>query len=160
MKPESIKSLRASIVTLQAERIAIERQPLSAAEVGPAVAESVEQIEAVFNVRAGLALRRIAGGQSPVTVLREVFNGPDALAVTLVGVLGAAPVADALLRQIGTVPKGLDAAARTARLAEIGAELDRLEIAEERLVEASEAAGAPIQRRDDCRPEVVLGVIA
>ena len=45
---------------------------------------------------------------------------------------------------------------REAKLAEIDAELLRLEIDEERIVRESEEAGMPILRRDDADPAVVL----
>ena len=45
---------------------------------------------------------------------------------------------------------------RPARLQHLRDELDRLERGEERLIREAEAAGEPLERRGDARPEIVL----
>ena len=47
---------------------------------------------------------------------------------------------------------------RIATLTEIDTELDRLEMEEEQLIWQSELDGMVIDRRADCRPEIVLSV--
>lgn len=158
----SIKQLRTRIAALQRERETINAQERSREEVRAAVLQYAERLDAEFADRARYVLRRVAAGGR----LSGMFNaaladfGADA-AMPLVATLGAATVADAMLRHLeSAVPAGLDAEARAARLSDIATELDALEIEEEALIEASEATAAPILRRPDCRPEIVLGMVA
>jgi len=51
-------------------------------------------------------------------------------------------------------------AARTRRLAELGAQLDEIETTEEQIVMLLEAKGAAVARRADARPEIVMAVLA
>ena len=76
----------------------------------------------------------------------------------LVSLLGPASIEAALLRDIESIPEGLAPAEKAARLAEIEAELDRLEREEEALIEASAESGEPIPRRADANPAIVLGM--
>jgi len=50
-------------------------------------------------------------------------------------------------------------AARTERLAELDAQLDAIETAEEQTVLALEARGAVVSRRADARPEIIMAVL-
>lgn len=53
---------------------------------------------------------------------------------------------------------GPPAAERPAMIEELDQRIDQLERAEEELITESELAGFDIPRREDCRPEVVLGL--
>lgn len=154
----NITNLRRKIADLQAERRDVESRGRSRAEVrasiesfarGAAAAgrDRVDRAIIDDDLTAAFTLRDPAPGQYPnIAPLLAALMGADALAAALcVGL-------DAL------IPEGMPPEARRVRLAEIAAELDKLETAEERLIEASEARGEPIARRPDCRPEIVLAL--
>ncbi len=69
--------------------------------------------------------------------------------------LGAAAVTKALLKDIDSIPAGLQPEARTERLAAIVAELRALESVEETLIRDS---GEAIARRADADPAAVLAL--
>lgn len=86
-----------------------------------------------------------AGQQADLTSLFATFMGPDAILA-------------ALEPHIQKLLDGPSNAQRVERLAAIADELDRLENVEEDLVSEAEAAGVPVARRGDARPEIVLRV--
>lgn len=161
---EEIEPLRARIAVLQAERRTIALQARTRADVRAEIERTVahwHQRGAAVLVR---EVQRAALGAAP-DLLTAHGTGPAAggianvrldLGPLLVSVMGAAAVRKALLATLDAVPEGLGAEARAARLAEIDADLDRLEAEEEKLVEMSELDGDPIARRPDARPEIVL----
>lgn len=161
---EEVEPLRARIAALQAERRTIALQARTRADVRA----EIERTVAHWSDRGAATLtrevQRAALGAAP-DLLTAHGAGPAAggvahvrldLGPLLVSVLGASAVRKALLATLDSVPEGLDAEARAARLAEIDAELDRLEGEEEKLVEMSELDGDPIARRVDARPEIIL----
>jgi hypothetical protein len=108
--------------------------------------------------RMDLEILKAASGR-PITpfVLPDRLNGID-LGAMLVGVVGAGVLRDSFMARIDAKMPGMSEGERDQRAADLTAQLDALERDEERLICASEAAGAPIQRRPDARPEIVLGV--
>jgi hypothetical protein len=84
--------------------------------------------------------------------------GPDHIAAALVGLLRPAieaSLTQALDQHCSQNP-GLSASGRATRLAQIDAELGRLELEEESLIRSAEAAGLIISRRPDAAVETVL----
>ena len=161
---EEIEALRARIAALQAERRTIALQARARAEVRAEIERTVAHWSLLGAATLTREVQRAALGAAP-ELLTAHGAGPAAggvanmrldLGPLLVSVLGAAAVRKALLATLDAVPEGLDAEARAARLAEIDADLDRLEAEEEKLVEMSELDGDPIARRPDARPEIIL----
>lgn len=98
-------------------------------------------------------------GHIDADAFRLPARGPADLGPLLCAMLGPQAVAAALLAHLDAAPDVPDAAGRAARLAEIDAELFRLECEEEALIEASEATDAePIARRPDADPRAVIGL--
>jgi hypothetical protein len=157
---EQLRDLRARIGLLKSEQQIVWQQARSRNEVCSEVRKKVAGWYANFERRSRLHLRQLAAGHMSVPLLRgDVYYDEVNLAEVLAGVVGPERIEAALLRHIDAeVPPGLDSAARSQRLFEIAAELDALEAEEEALIEASERTGAPLERRPDARPDVVLGV--
>jgi hypothetical protein len=163
---EQVVALRETIATRQRERQALLKQSRSRTEVVAVVDQLVQHWDAEGCSALATELLRVAEGGPPefltVKGIAVVPSAPCAasfaidLSPILVSVLGAAAVRAAILDAIEQVPTGLPASERRTRVREIDAELDQLEGDEERLIEESEAAGRPIARRADARPEIVL----
>ena len=71
--------------------------------------------------------------------------------------MGPEALAEVLCRHI-TGPDHPGAAVRAERLVQIARKMLDLEVAEEGLIEASEATGSPLARRADADPRAVLGM--
>lgn len=151
---QSIETLRLRIAALIAERHALRNAP-------PTTAEQRANVRAwcraqAAEAQAGLAYRVETGDFADLLAVRVTGNRVD-LAPTLAALIGPDGLADALCKHIADTPDGMAAEDREARIVEIGRALDDLETQEERLIEASESAGRPVDRRGDARPEIVLG---
>ncbi len=160
---DRFNELREQIADLQREQRDLSSVRRSRAEVAAHVKKTVERWGAEAAKTNRLDLGELAHGHAllgHVEVTLGVGNSPSFADVgpLLVLLLGAQKVSTALLAGIDSVPEGLPTEQRERRLAEISAELDRLEAGEERLILASEAAGAPVLRRADARPEIVLAL--
>jgi hypothetical protein len=136
----------------------------SRAEVAELVRRHVSAFEQEARETCRRALQELAGGHHAAILQADVFvSGSSTIASEadlgpmLVAMLGADKITSVLLADIGAVPEGLPRADRLARLAAIAAELDTLEAEEEALIVASEATAAPVPRRPDARPSIVLG---
>lgn len=158
-KLPSLDTLRKRIAALQEERLELDQQKRSRSEVAAQIEAMVASWGYTGTGMLSREVQRAATGvpSEPLT-LRTV--APVAAGVAqinlnagplLVAILGTEVVKAALLASLCTVPEGMPSAARVARMAEIGAELDRLEIEEERLCTETGA-----ERRPDARPEIVL----
>jgi hypothetical protein len=164
MSQKKIEALRGQIRTLQAERTELQQQRWSRGEVAGKVRQMVQQWDADAASKNALHLRWMARGDHGFKLLtaNTVDTGSEGIYATLgpaaVHLLGADLVTARLLAGIQHVPEGLDTAERLARIAAIGAELDRLEGDEERAVCAAEADGVDVLRRADARPEIVLAL--
>jgi hypothetical protein len=156
----NIEELRARLRALQAERTVLAAQSRDRSQVVATVRQAVEHAHAAFVAQTRVALQVVAAGRSFESPFKgEVLTvGRVQVLEGIVGALGVEAVMDMLLRQIDCVPEGLTHDVRAARLAEIDRDIERIENAEEDLIEASEAAGTPIVRRADARPEIVLRV--
>jgi hypothetical protein len=156
---KEVNVIRARIEALQGERRRAWSQPRSRKEVGPWTRNYIARLHAEAEQQARRALRQLAAGHREVDPLDgDVVAGEVALARALVGLLGVEKVEGVLLRHLDEeVPVGLDQEERNQRLFEIDEELTALEVREEELIEQSEAEGAPVARRSDAKPEIVLG---
>jgi len=150
-KPRSLETLRSRIATLLTERDALTTQRRSRAEVAAQVNQTVTRWAAVGAATIQTDLQRLAVGQPAdlLTARGPVLN----LGPLLTAMLGAEAVKSAILATLGGVPESLDTAARLARLKELNSELDELETIEEKMIVESDGS---IQRRANCRPEIVL----
>lgn len=161
----TIEDLRRQLVALHDERAAIEDAPQPVAQAEADLDAWLDEIEASAGLPVSGFLRGDRSGWPSLgVVLRPGQKTPDAsAAVEQVFALLIATNRDAVRGMMaGAIADALEgkrplsAEDRAARLREIDAEADRLERAEEALVRAAEAAGLPILRRGDARPEVVL----
>jgi len=155
-KPPTVTTIRAAIAALRADAASIENAE-------PNRAERVAGIEAHCRAAAAAGDQRIAhhiatDNPGEVFVLRCMPDGTVNAAGLFAALTGPDKLAAELCRHIPEGPGGLPAAERAERLAAIAAELFGAEVAEERLIEASEAAGVPIARRPDADPRAVLGM--
>jgi len=164
MSIKEVENVRASIARLTDERAELTHYPHSRAEIRTMVQARIDAWEKSARNRAARWIGQIAQGDaSPMqwadtTVSPGSFSGEADLGPILSAVVGAERLRNFLLTDLNDIaPDGPDKEARKARLAQIGAELDVLEAQEERLIERSEQAGAPIERRADARAEIVLG---
>jgi len=163
-KTETIYTLRAEIEALQAERKTLERHPLGRDDVRAAIEGALAHVDAEWQKRLDVAVRRVAGGGfGAISALSEALDlHADRMTntTTLVGLGGVETLRAALLARVDVaVDDGPSAAERRDRVAAINVALDVAELAEEQLIVASELAGQPIARRSDCRPEIVLAYV-
>lgn len=155
----TLDEIRSRARACRTERTAVADASLSEAEFQTKTIAWCEQQAAEGNRQIALHLTQLAAyGSMPAETLRS-HSSPGATVPALVALLGAPVVASRMLAQSGGVEFGLPPAERAKLLAKLDATLLALEIEEERLIEASEAAGAPIARRGDADPRAVLCVI-
>ena len=163
-RPLNIDKLRAHIRALQAERDTLTTQTRSRAEVAAMLDRMIDNAAtAGAAMLASEIASAVAGGPVAPLNLRGIAPVPRAPGVAsvnlnaaplLVALLGPLAVKAALSGAVASIPEGMPAADRLARLEAIGADLDRLETEEEALCTRDS-----IDRRPDARPEVVLGVL-
>ena len=161
-------ALRALVGQIRSQIVGLKREAAELAMIRANRAETLDLARAGLQVMAEAGAERLRavvrntstlGYFDPTPAFRLPSMGPADLGPLLVALLGVDTVAAALAAHTDAVPAVPDAAARAARLAEIEAELFRLECEEEAAIEASEATDAePIRRRVDADPRAVLGV--
>lgn len=160
-KLRNIPALRQRIADITTQRQTITDAPRSHAETRARIEAWCTAQSAAADARIAQHVISAAYG-SPIDEVLTVRAAPGAgmvdLAPVLASILGADVLASVLCRHLAQVEDGPTAADRAATLADIDAQLLAAEIEEEKLIEASEAAGAPIGRRPDASPAVVLGV--
>lgn len=151
-RPPGIETLRTRIAALQAEREALTAQRRSRAEIEAHVSRTVDQWSTAGKASILQDLQRLAAGQ-PADLLSA--RGPVlSMGPLLCALLSADHVKAGILATLPGIPDSLDTAARLARIRELDASLDDLETQEEQLIVKSDG---DIQRRVNCRPEIVLG---
>lgn len=169
----TIEQLRSRIATLYAEKAAIERNVFSRAEMSAHIKQSLAEMRESVVDQAARRLLYLAHGHKDVRLvslnddgsymINEYRHGEthDAFAAFILGAAGEKALlgvyAEALGRIEGLFP---DKAARDTRLAEVNAELDKLEREEERFICEQEERGFYIDRRENSRPSIVLELIA
>lgn len=155
----NLTTLRKHIAALTAEKSAIVASGRSRGEVHAGIDAFCRTAAAAGEQRLAHAIT--SDDLTQAFVIRD--PGPNLfpnVAPLLAALLGADRLCEALCNGLDDiVPAGMPAADRAERLAEISAELDKLERDEERLIVASEETAAPIARRADARPEIVLELL-
>lgn len=146
-----IETLRTRIAALQAEREALTAQRRSRAEIAVHVSHTVDQWATAGTASILQDLQRLAAGQ-PADLLSARGQG-FSMGPLLASLLGADHVKTGILATLPGIPDSLDTAARLARIRELDASLDELETQEEQLI----VKAGDIERRINCRPEIVLG---
>lgn len=152
-----IVRLRSRIVGLQDERATLRDAGMNSAERRAYVAAFCRDAAGAGDARIGYAVAAddLAGALS----VRVNPAGVADLSQMLAALLGADVLAGVLNRRLPN-DEAPDAAARSARIVAIDSELDRIEREEEAEIVRREAAGNPVARRGDARPEIVLEVVA
>ena len=162
----TIVLIRQKIAELKQERIDVEAIKLSRHEVKALIDTWLADTEAAGTQALLVACQQAQAGRplTPATVQGNaaVYQSPGAapfsidLGPLLLSVLGKGTIKKAIQPLLDYLPEGLDAPARAQRLAEIDAELLKLEIEEEAAIVGAEEAGETILRRPDARPDIVL----
>lgn len=160
---DEIKNLRERIAARQSEHRELTEQVRSRAEVGEYVGRVVTRLEDGATLATRRALQALAYGYAPLMEANVVEGAGIVPSVAELGemltlMVGAEHVKSALLKHLDSVPEGLPAAQRAARLAQITAELEELEAREEDLICQAEDAREFVLRRADARPEIVLAL--
>lgn len=146
-----IETLRTRIAALQAEREALTAQRRSRSEIAEHITRTVDQWSTAGTASILQDLKRLAAGQ-PADLLSA--RGPVLnLGPVLCALLGADQVKGGILASLPGIPESLGTADRLARIREIDASLDDLETQEEKLI----VKAGDIERRVNCRPEIVMG---
>lgn len=147
---------RARIASLTEERETLKRYKLNPAEACAAVERALARAAESFRgakLRAALSDAATSGAFSLNVAALDVVG-------LLASVLGPEKLAEALTRDVSAeVDDGPTSASRAERLAEIGAELRRLGIEEERWIRERELLGDFIPRRADADSSIVLAEV-
>ena len=152
-----IADIQAQIAALQAEAAALENSGPSRAERRAAVEGYAHSVAAVGEQRLQYGVE--SGDWQSAFSLQASHAGAVDVAPLLAALLGHKAFAAALGKFADQTADGPAAAERAARVAEISNELDRLETKEEAEIVRSEAAGSPIPRRGNARPEILLALV-
>ncbi len=157
-----LASLRAEITAMRAEIEALPAQPLPVADAIARLDAWIAEQAARFDP--GSAARAFATERGPlgrVLAVQGLRTGENSVAVDMGPVLCSLfgteireRLGAAIQAQTGT--PGPRLADRPRALASREEELERLEIAEERLIRTAEAEGEPLARRADATPSIVL----
>lgn len=160
-KPDAIGAIRGQIAALQMERNTLEHQPRSREEMRAIVTRYLDGAREQAATKLQQHLKEVAGGEHlrplRAAVMPGAYGVSDAEVVPILALAMGDALTEAVCAHLDAVPEGVDRATRTARTAEINAELDTLEAEEERLICEAEDRGETILRRADARPEIILG---
>lgn len=151
-----LAGMRAALATLQTERRALQGSTRDQGEARAEIAAYVAQAAEPIATRLRYATATSIG--TDLLIMRPRADGAVDLGPVLVAVLGPDVLAAALSRYVDELPPASAHAERATRLAEIAAELDRLEEAEEIEVCRLEQQGMQVDRRADADPRVVLAI--
>lgn len=167
---EHVADLREQIAALYAERARLRALPRDHATVEKIVKQAVAAWHAEGAAHVERELSKVARGSAHALLVAQGLVAPSTAPVPqpfalnfgpmLVAVLGADAVERALLRFVAETPAGMPAREREARIAEINAELDRLELDEEQAIVRAEREGEGIARRRDARPDIICRVLS
>jgi hypothetical protein len=155
-----IADIRAEIAATKLHRVTIADAPISKAERDAAVlAWCIDQSDAVHpQVHHFVAGVAYGGSLAGLLQIRPTPSGTIDLAAYLAHLLTPEVLARSLCKHFADTPAGLSAAERADQLAAADEAIFDLELAEEKLIVASELAGAPIARRADADPRAVLWI--
>lgn len=150
---QPVEALRVQIAELQTQVKQVRALPPSADEISERVADvgshGTDEVH-----RNALRKNLLADKFSAVQAFQTLSAMSPAGMVALC--MGDA-LAAGLTRLCADSGDGITSLEREQRLRDLGAELDRLEREEERLLDAMEVDGYIVRRRPDARPEIVLG---
>lgn len=154
--PQDLASLRAARLPLLRKRDQLEADVFGRDEGRAAAADYLRNVaaEQEQNIRTRLQ----TGDAAAAMTMRAGPGGVVNLAPMLAAIFGPEAITAALDRHFDALPVSIDAETRAGMLADIGAELDTLEDAEEIEVCRLEALGERPDRRGDARPAIVLKV--
>ena len=159
-KKPTLGFVRADIASLQAERDAILSAPLAHETIRAAVLATLTRAAADYGATLSRMLRFPDRGEG-IRLHAPLKNSPATMADLtglLAAVFGPDALAAALDRHVVALSDGPTEADRAQQLAAIAEDLAAAEEIEEALVQEAEAAGVPVARRGDARPEIVLRV--
>lgn len=149
---QPVEALRVQIADVQNQVRAVMALPPSADELARRVEVITDKISNSWELR---IFRQ--------ELLSASFN-PAAAAMALndlppsgIAVISRAAMVNGLIA-LGGNAEGISNEARSVRLSELNRTLDRLEREEEALLDVLEADSYVVQRRDNARPEIVLGL--
>ena len=165
-----ITDLRERISATQGEIEALREAPVPKVEYVQRVSDWIDTQAAAFAVNAefsvsplrepfpradhvGFGQLRVRGSDHGDSVAEADAAG---LLCWLMGDAIKAKLSEAIAA--AELPEGAPAADRPRLRRDLAAQLDRMEINEERLVVEAQAAGIEVQRRSDVRPEIVLSL--
>ena len=161
-KPDAVRAdleaVRARHLPLGTELAHIEQHPHSLEDCAAIMDRKIED----WAAQADRSMRAVwgdlaAGGRFArfLNLRLPQASGDADIGPLAVALLGPDAVRAALLKYAGDVPEGKD---REKRIATLKAQLDQVEIEEERLVCELESLAQPVQRRADARVELAAAV--
>ena len=145
-----LDTIRHRIVELKVEARAIEAAPLP-------LEEAIADLDACLDHMAGHRQLNVSMHTYPSDRLAWPKLDVEELFVTLRPTIRAVRL-EAIQRELSSRLPGLPRDERAARLTEIDEQVLALEISEEAMIEAAEAAGIRIARRVDADPRAILGI--
>ena len=156
-----LAELRDKIISTQAELATLPDQPLPAADALARLDAWIASEAARFDPTQ--AARSFTDQVTRINILEaQGLRNSDASVLTDMAPMLCSLFGPEIRARLGEAIKALPLTPgpalkdRPARLQHLRDELDRLERGEERLIREAEAAGEPLERRGDARPELVL----
>lgn len=153
---KKVDALRSRMVKLRAERGGLNLCSNSRAEVVHAIDQTIAAWSIEAETRLGVETKRAHVGHSFSPFRINASPGLVDLGPVLVAAIGAEAMRARLMKNADALPIGMPKADREARIAEIDAELLAIGREEEQLIMQSEDEDAPIARRWDADPAIVL----
>jgi len=153
----ALERLREKIAGLQTQRATLARDTLSRTEVQAELAAYVERCALEGRGILGFLIKDAATGSPFRGLLDLKSHGRGTDAAALLCALLPEPITSALCDIAAEViPIGTPPGDRARQLAELDAQILALEIDEESMIEALEAAFVSVDRRPDADPRAVL----
>lgn len=156
-----LASLRDQIAAIRAEIEALPAQPLPVADALERLDHWITEQAARFDPGSAARAFTTTGAPGRVLAVQGLRTGENSVATDLAPLFCALFTTEirerlgaAIQAQTGT--PGPRLADRPRALASREEELERLEVAEERLIRAAEVEGEPLARRPDATPSIVL----
>lgn len=156
-----VAKLRAQIIDVKAQQEALRSLPRSHAETRKDLRQWCERVAEAPLRKLSHAVHMVGYGQGlseTAFSVRPMPGMPVDVSPVVIALLGPAVVAERLASLLDGTTDGPTAEQRAEREAALADKLFALELAEEQLIEQSEAENAPIVRRADADPRAVLWV--
>jgi hypothetical protein len=158
---DAILRTRAAIRAAQAALLAVKDAPLPPDEIKRALTAAIDRMAAEGGPQLDLVGGKVVIRWPDVSEFagaNAAFAAPSGGASKLMAWLWRDRLIEALTSGIDEITGGVPAAARAGRIAEMEAEVLRLERDEESLVEMALAAGLEVHRRYGASPLALLGI--